>query len=380
MSDHLATFHCDYVSRCSGCGWHNVTYEDQKRLKIEAFAKAWSDADLPPLHFQPAFRSIAQGGLRDRVDLIIDNRSGSQKTGMFDHEHKEIIDLSTCAQLSPSLQLWFEEFRKIKWPIQRGSVRLRISPNGERGVWLDFANADVKSLLDERSILLNLLTQSTVEIGQRRKLLVNEDRLRLKDRVFMPWFQTYLGEKFMPTPLLCNIGGFTQPGFRANRVLIEEVFNLIRYSPIKRIAEFGSGVGNFTLPLAFEFESVDAFEIDQLACNALAENLKSSKLENKVRIHQGDFQNLNERRTFNASDFDAVFVDPPRSGLKQFIEPFFASKNRPKYFVYVSCYPESFCKDTKRLYELGYTMKTVTIIDQFPQTPHAELAAYFITN
>lgn len=371
-------FRCEYASRCSGCGWHQTRYEQQISKKIEGFAKAWKQAGLPLLDFQPVFVSLGECGLRDRVDLIIDNRSGIQKIGMFDQEHKEIVDLANCAQLSAPLQKWYEEFRKVKWPIQRGSVRLRVSPDGDKGVWLDFANVDVKVLLDEKSILENLLQLATVEIGQRRKILVQIDQqLKLIDPIFKPWFETYIGHELRPLPLLCSIGGFTQPGFKANMELIKEVARLISQFKIKKVAEFGSGIGNFTLPLASLAESVDAFEIDRLACSALEENLRSTHFLEKVKIHQGDFQNLNERRNFNPAQFDAIFVDPPRSGLKSFLDPLFQSPTVPANFIYISCFPESFCFDAKRLYERGYQLKSVTIIDQFPQTAHAELVSYF---
>lgn len=378
MSQAEQAFHCEYASTCSGCGWFATPYELQKSLKVEAFLKTWSKAELPALDFAPKFVSIAQAGLRDRVDLVIDNRSGSQRLGMFDQEHKEIVDLAVCPQVTQPLQNWLNEFRKIKWPIHRGSVRLRVSPTGDRGVWLDFANADVKLLLDEKTIFESLLSRSFVEVGQRRKRLVQgENRLRLIDPVLQPWFQTYLGEALTPTPLLCHVGGFTQTGFKANRALINEVFEMTKSIKAHRVAEFGSGVGNFTLPLASRFEKVDVFEVDALACQALTENLKLSGLNEKVSIHQGDFQNLNERRKFNSSEFDLIFVDPPRSGLKQFLDPLFSSPLRPANFLYVSCYPESFCADAKRLIEVEYSLKNITIIDQFPQTPHAELVALF---
>ncbi len=378
MSQPSQPFHCDYSSSCSGCGWFAKPYSDQKTLKVESFVKAWEQAGLPILDFKPRFVSVAEAGLRDRVDLVIDNRSGNQRLGMFDQEYKEIVDLPNCPQLTKPLQTWLDEFRKIKWPIQRGSVRLRVSPHGDRGVWLDFANADVKLLLDEKSIFENLLTKSFVEVGQRRKRLVQgNDRLRLVDPVLQPWFQTFVGEELTPTPLLCHIGGFTQTGFQANRALIVEVFNMTRSLTAQRVAEFGSGVGNFTLPLASQFARVDAFEVDGLACQALTENLMRANLDAKVTIHRGDFQNLNERRTFNGSDFDLIFVDPPRSGLKQFLDPLFASQEIAKNFLYVSCYPDSFCVDAKRLYELGYTLRKIAIVDQFPQTPHAEIVAFF---
>lgn len=379
----LNALSCRYATVCSGCAWIDRPYSEQAALKIKSFEEAWQarcpSSPLPAVEY----RAIAPGGLRDRADFVIDSRSGQSRLGLFDRDHREIVDIEICPQLSPRLQQWFSEFRALTFKIERGSVRLRISPGGEKGAWLDFANVDVKALLDEQTTLRKLLAMAAVvEIGQRRKQLIEKDgALKLGEPSGRPWFETYVSDQ--PQPLLTSIGNFTQPGFSANFVLVATVSEMLNGVRPKRAIEFGSGVGNFTLPLAHLSEHVDAFEIDSLASEHLKTALQASGLNEKVTIHVGDFQNLSAKRSVDFSGCDLVFVDPPRSGLKNFLNPLLAPRPgeklviKPKHVLYVSCFVDSFTTDAAQLLNHRYVCRNVTLIDQFPQTPHAEIAALF---
>ena len=333
---------------------------------------------------------MAEGGLRDRADLIIDQRSGTYRLGLFDQDHREIVDLEKCPQMSPALQSWFQDFRKIKIPVQRGSIRLRVSPSGQRGVWLDLANVDVKMLLDERTTLDLLRGQAIVEIGQKRKrLVVREGALKLTDAVLEPWFETALRKSdgsSIATPLYCAIGSFTQTGFAANRALIAEVLDRVqefraqKSGPTFSAVEFGSGIGNFTIPLASLCSEVRAYEVDTLALQGLERALDDhGQLKQKVQIFSGNYQ-VERTQPVDFSGANLALVDPPRSGLMKFLDPLAALHvdARPLNFVYVSCYPESFATDTRRLLELGYRALSVAIVDQFPQSRHYEIVATFL--
>ena len=369
-----AMLNCPYISSCSGCDWLLKSYDEQRSLKIENLRNAWRTVASAPMP-EPRFVEISEGGLRDRADLVFDARSGSPRLGLFDRTHAQIVDLESCPQLSPALESWHKDFRAFRFPIERGSVRLRVSPTGMRGAWLDFANIDVKNLLDERKTLDQLRAVATIEIGQRRKRLVERNgELKLVDAILEPWFETWADDR--PVPLYCTIGSFTQPGFKANRALVNEVAASIRATGARHAFEFGAGIGNFTLPLASHCEKVEVFEVDALSLLGLARSLGEAGLNEKVEIHRGDFQ-VKRRENLEFKEADLMLVDPPRSGLKEFLAPLEQSANKPKHFVYVSCFPESFIADSRRLVAMGYEPKSFAIVDQFPQSRHYEVVARF---
>ena len=281
---------CSYASVCGGCDLLLKPYDFHQDLKRRELVDAWNAAVPMALTQTPEWISVASGGLRDRVDLMIDQRTGVYKLGLFDKFRTGIVDLQGCPQMSPSLEEWYKEFRLIRIPVQRGSVRLRVSPSGIRGVWLDLANVDVKMLLDQRECLDQLRAVAIVEIGQKRKRLVERDGLlKLAEARLEPWFETYSDSK--PFPLYCAIGSFTQPGFMANKALTGKVHQLVservNKAGAKVAMEFGAGIGNFTFPLASVFEKTIVYEVDGLALEGLKRTAEETGMSGRIVINEG---------------------------------------------------------------------------------------------
>lgn len=362
---------CPYQSECSGCQVLGVPYGAQLEQKKEQLLKLLSEQSLSS--FEP-IRTLSAGPshLRDRLDFSLNEG----RLGLYHKSEKRIVDLETCEQLSPSLQGWLTDFRHIQWPFKKGSIRLRVGPQGQRGVWLDFANTDIKILLDEKNILKELQKQAFVEIGQRRKIPVwNGSEYKLRDPELNEWFQTWVEDS--PVSLFCQVASFTQPSLAANKIICDVISGWIKKFPQSRILEFGSGIGNLTIPALAASEYLTACEIDELSLQGLKKTLEElpahlQDLRSKIVIHRGDFQ---KKLTQDFSEFDGVLVNPPRSGLMNFLEPLEKLKEdqRPPFFIYMSCFPESMVKDLVRLKQCGYELKETYIVDQFPQTSHYEV-------
>lgn len=367
---------CKYKDKCSGCQYLGVPLDEQHEHKIAELAAMFREAQIP---LKGAIDLVSPGAawLRDRVDLVWDRGA----LGLYEKNTgdglKKILDIDECQQLSPALQSWLSEVRRIQWPIKKGSLRLRVGPHGERGIWLDFANVDVKALLDEKNLLLGLMDQNViVEIGQRHKVLTLVDGvLKLKDPVPRVWFQSFVDG--VAVDLFCSIGTFTQTGFVANQSLTRVIDGWLSEVGARRVLEFGSGIGNLSFPALGGGRTVVACEIDrealagfEMSLDRLSQQPAFTDIRSRVKIQQGDFQNRNPQE-FN--DYDTVLVNPPRSGLKEFLAPLVAGAQKPQNFLYMSCFPESFIIDARRLVTAGYEMEKVTIVDQFPQTTHYEV-------
>lgn len=353
----MKTILCRYQSKCAGCAWLDKPLSEQRQQK----ASALIGKNIPENIGWVDCGSLA---LRDRVDLTWeDGRLGLFELG----ETRRILDLETCPMLTPSLQAWFETYRTRKPAIRKGSVRLRVSPNGLRGVWLDFANQDVKHLFEEKEYLRWLSEQAIVEIGQRRKRLEwIEGQPKLRDPQLEPWFETP-GPQGRPIPLYTSIAGFTQTGFRANEILVNEVLSRVRESNEKNWLELFAGSGNFALAIAALGLDVTAVEMDERALEGLRRSADEAKL--KVEVKRADLYRPQELPG------GAWIVDPPRSGLKNLVETIAISK--PTTLIYVSCWSESFLQDAEKLHALGYRLTKVSGVDQFVHSPHVEWVATF---
>ena len=121
---------CRYQDLCSGCQLLEQSYDQQRESKIHDLEKPLKAKSLSfPGSIE--WRSLDAFYLRDRLDFTW----SSGKLGLFAQDKSDIVDLEICLQLSPALQSWLTEFRKIKWPFQKASFRLRVGPQGQRGVW-----------------------------------------------------------------------------------------------------------------------------------------------------------------------------------------------------------------------------------------------------
>lgn len=364
---------CRLHNLCSGCQYLDLPYGTQCDLKKDQLLQLFTEFGLSsPGSIQVL--SAGSASLRDRLDFSLEGG----RLGLYRKDRREVLDISECSQLSPALQSWLSQFRKIKWPFQKGSIRLRVGPQGQKGVWLDFANIDIKTLLDEKTILHELQKEAFVEIGQRRKVPVwTGSEFKLRDPEMHVWFQTWMNER--PVDLFCQVASFTQPSLRANKIICDVINGWVQSFPRSRLIEFGSGIGNLTLPALAVAESLTACEIDALSLEGLQKTLENlpadlQTLRKKIEIHRGDFQ---KKLMQDFSQFDGVLANPPRSGLMNFINPLeeLSPEKRPPFFIYMSCFPESLVKDVVRLKNCGYDLEEVYIVDQFPQTSHYEVLA-----
>ena len=74
-------------------------------------------------------------------------------------------------------------------------------------------------------------------------------------------------------------------------------------------------------------------------------------------------------------DIDAAIFDPPRQGAEAQSKQLAAS--RIPVVVAVSCSAATFARDARILIDGGYSLETVTPVDQFRHSPHIELVAKF---
>ncbi len=140
-----------------------------------------------------------------------------------------------------------------------------------------------------------------------------------------------------------------------------------------RIADLFAGCGTFALPLA-ETAEVHAVEGDAAVLAALDRGWRHAEGLKRITTEARDLF----RRPLmpdELSRFDAVVIDPPRSGAEaQMAE---LATSHIDTIAAVSCNPVSFARDARILTEGGFTLGAVEVVDQFRWSPHVELVAGF---
>jgi len=75
-----------------------------------------------------------------------------------------------------------------------------------------------------------------------------------------------------------------------------------------------------------------------------------------------------------AEAFDAVLLDPPRSGAPALLAAL--ARLAPRRVLYISCHPGSLARDLGVLvHEHGFKLAAAGVVDMFPHTAHVESLA-----
>lgn len=372
----LPAVSCLYHKTCSGCSYWEVPFEQQLITKAQFLKEQITSTLGTQLPVQ--VESLAPAGLRDYLSFTFDQG----RFGFYDKNQNEIVDLSVCVQSSPSLQDFYRQFIKVKPPIKKGSIKLRVfqdDTEGKKGVWLDFANLDIKNLFAEKTYLNFLFSiASEVEIGQRRKKLIKKGvEFKLIENPFDFWFQTFIeGKRF---PLFSTISGFSQtgePAIQRMAEIIQMYLQDISHSAPLHISEYGSGNGSLTLPFCAGKNRVECYEFDQSTSVALQKTVDHYNLGDWIKIHTGDFQNQKANQEVKFTRSDLIVLNPSRSGIKGFLDTL-SQGPKPENLFYMSCYLKSFLVDSLEIQQQGYQLSKVILLDQFPQTEHFEIITFW---
>lgn len=367
---------CPYIEECSGCQIAHLDKNEQTQYKKSHFTSLWTQAfgNEPTINFLRKFETQ----FRHRADLTIQKISNEQRIGFYKKNSNDILDIETCPLLSVELNLCYEALRKIEFPIEKGSIRIRVSPAGQTGLWIDFSNEDIKKLLDEKTTLTSLnRIFSSIEIGQKRKkLTASGEHFKLSEPAFENWFETY-DHNLDPIPLPMNIGGFSQTGFHTNKLLIEVLITELKTIPNyenQTWLELCSGSGNLTFPLMSLVKKVIATEIDKNAVESLTTVAKNLNLMERLRVERTNIHKESSGIGSLLKESTGLLADPPRSGLQDFVKVLEKAdhEDRPQHFIYISCFAETLIADLKKICALGYNVQTITGVDQFPHSSHCE--------
>jgi len=164
-------------------------------------------------------------------------------------------------------------------------------------------------------------------------------------------------------------GAFLQATEAAEQTMADLVGQHL--SRAKKVADLFAGCGSFALRLAAKSE-VHAVEGDALALAALDRAFRFASGLKRVTSERRDlFRRPLTFKELNA--FDGLVFDPPRAGAEDQSKQI--ARSDVPLVAAVSCNPVTLARDLRILLDGGYTLKSVTPIDQFLWSPHVEAVA-----
>ena len=173
--------------------------------------------------------------------------------------------------------------------------------------------------------------------------------------------------RFQPTDFIQINGSISQQ-------IVRRAIEWLAPQPGQRVLELFCGLGNFSAPLARSGVELVAVEGEAGLVQRARENAERLGLD--IRFEQADLFKAGAEAPWMQGRFDAVLLDPPRSGAREMM-PLIAA-HKPQRIVYVSCHPGTLARDAGALVnEHGYRLVRAGVMDMFPHTAHVESMALF---
>ncbi len=348
-------------------------YDQLLKDKVNKIKQDFSNFDSPEIE---VFTSLTSN-YRLRAEFRVWHDNDELDYVMFEPgNNKHPIKLDSCEMVSPRIRdMMFDFLNTIK---QNQTLRFKLfeidflsTLSGQLLVSMLYHKPIDEEWEQEAQQLRQQYDIDIVGRSRKKKIILERDfvieTLNINDREYH--YQQIEN-------------GFTQPNGEVCQKMIEWTLDATRDAGGDLI-EFYCGNGNFTLPLAQNFNRVVATEISKTSVNAARFNIEQNNIKNVdiLRMPSEDLtlvlQGKKETRkvadlALEECQFSTVLVDPPRCGLDaDTVQQVTEYEN----IIYISCNPETLHDNLSVITET-HKIERFAAFDQFPYTHHLECGVY----
>ena len=366
-SPHRTQPSCPYFGECGGCHYQHVAYQQQIEIKSQILRETLERArlnqipEIVALHAEPL-------GYRNRIRLHID-RATSKLCYKRRASHQNLA-VDACPIAAPVIEDALKAIQSAApiWQLGKHFAEIELFTNSAQDsilltLWTSGASKSatqqLQTLWPQLQTRIPKLTGAAVFLAEQGKQ---------QSRQLAQSGEQSLVYTVASRPYKVSLGSF----FQVNRFLIDPLAELVTNEVSGNLAwDLYAGVGLFATALASRFDRIVAVELAPSSVRDLRHNLQG-KQHRVVASSTLDF--LRRARAGKEKTPDFVVVDPPRAGLGKEVSTLLAAI-RPAHITYVSCDPATLSRDLKSLLDSGYRLRTMRIVDLFPQTFHLESVA-----
>jgi 23S rRNA (uracil1939-C5)-methyltransferase len=354
---------------CPGAPWQGMPYERQLAEKAEQVADALRRLGrLESFELDPIVPAIE--GWRYRNKLEYSFGGSPERPALGFHRRgswHEVVDVDDCLLASEA-------------------------NNAARNHVRDWARAERLEPYDRRAqagALRNLVVRDGRRTGELQTRLVTSPAdlprppVDLHTVVANPGGGTegptgVLGAEFLHEELCGLRFRVSHDAFmQTNTEMAERLYGIAadaaRLTGRERVFDLFSGIGTIAIALAARAGEVWGLESVETAFADAEHNATANGIGN-ARFVAADARLGIRPLLERAGRPDVIVVDPPRAGLSAKVVRRVIECEAPR-IVYVSCNPTTLAPNAAQLVEAGYSLRRVTPVDMFPQTPHVECVA-----
>ncbi|MCD6288660.1 MAG: class I SAM-dependent RNA methyltransferase [Candidatus Hydrogenedentes bacterium] len=310
---------CTVFGKCGGCEWLHFAYPAQSEWKRRIVLDCLRRIGGIETDCEWIDDTTLRTGYRTRARF----HNVADRWGFFARRSRDVVDIETCPLCHPKMN---EAFAKLR-PITVGKpVEITVNPDGN----------DILVWTKHRHKVLDKTFRSVA---------TRDTRIERR-----PMFL------FDGIPVVT--GAFSQSSLLLQRVLRSVVTQMVGDS--RSILDLYCGSGAMSLGFA-NTARVLGMDHNRSAIAAAAE------------LGTGEYRVADEHefgRAVRVGGWDAVLLDPPRSGAKS-VAGNLADCDAGA-IVYVSCNPATLARDLRVIVNAGWRLDRTVAVDMFPQTSHIE--------
>ncbi|KAA8731629.1 23S rRNA (uracil(1939)-C(5))-methyltransferase RlmD [Acinetobacter qingfengensis] len=375
VSSHRVAPTCQHFGVCGGCSLQHLDAEQQIIFKqqvvashLQHFAGVSPEEWLPPIrNAQADYRRKARMGVRWR------EKQQQMVLGFREQNSNYLVPIQQCSVLDQRVSAHLLALTQTLASLENKTAITHIEfALGDRDVALlirhvtSLQRQDIEKLLDfvKKHQWQLYLLPDRYQTLQR----IDAENATMRLHYALPEFALNLA--FSPLD-------FTQVNANVNRQMVYMACQLLDLQRGERVLDLFCGLGNFSLALAQcvgKTGQVIAVEGVEEMVRRGEENAKRNQLQ-QVSFYAQDLSQDFSNQTWAKQGFDALLIDPPRSGAEQVMH--YAANFAAKRIVYVSCNPATLARDAAILIQQGYRLVKAGIMDMFSHTEHVESIALF---
>ncbi|HWP97934.1 MAG TPA: 23S rRNA (uracil(1939)-C(5))-methyltransferase RlmD [Syntrophomonadaceae bacterium] len=345
---------CPYYTRCGGCSYQHANYALQLTLKKQVVSETLRRIGRVDTEVHDVMGMDTPWRYRNKATWHGSQRRGELQMGYFQQSSHTLLPVEDCLLISESMQavslFAFAQLRLLK---RKEKLELTVR----------------ESSFDKRLMLL------LSGVSRREAQYVKDDLQDQADSVY--WVDhekevllagnLVLEERLDNQAFRISPRAFFQVNHQQASKLIKIVHDFLDLQGGESILDAYCGIGSLALGFAKKARRVVGIEAFPGAVEDARNNAAINGLDNcrfLCGLCEEILPGLEEK-------FDAVILDPPRSGCRPEVIHAVARMN-PSKLVYVSCEPSTLARDLSHFKEAGYHAVQVQPIDMFPQTRHIE--------
>ena len=344
---------CQHFQQCGGCVAQHMGETLYANWKHETVRHALStqgiNAPVAPLRLIPA-------ASRRRATLTAERHGRTIVLGYHARRSHALVEIAECPVLVPAIVAALPALRIIAGLALHGHEPVRLDVIALDGGF--DVNIDAPDLKLATPLRLKFAEAATTH--KLARIALNGETIIERSIITL----ATSGGVITPPP-----GTFFQAAAEAQAIMTELVLGAVGKS--KRIADLYCGVGTFTLPLATRAK-VLAVDGDKAALDALIAATKKATGIKPVETLRRDLMS-EPLSAKELEGIDMVVFDPPRAGAKAQAE--MIAKSKVHTVAAVSCNPVTLARDLQILSGGGFTITSVTPVDQFVFSAHVEVVA-----